>query len=580
MLKEVYASQFASHVGDDRHIRFHKGLNVVLGGEQAENSIGKSTLLMIVDYAFGGDAFGRSDAVKEYAVDNHEIFFTHEFVSGERFFSRDTAQPTRVNEYENGAYSVPSGSMRIGDFRELLKEESGLEDPDLTWREAVGPFMRVSESHEINYGKPLNSSSRAADANGVKALEQLFAVFQSIKQLEVAASDAIDRYKVMRNAAELGLSEYISLRSRRERNRAQTQLNTARRELYDLKLGADQKLFEDGIAASEHNLEIKAQLTELRQKRDILTAKIGVIDRGRTRRYNIDIQQVESLRQFFPGVDLGRLEEIEHFHQRLTEILGDELESQKEQYRLMLNAVDGQINQLRTQLADMGQSSTLSTEEWDKAGELNGTIQRLQARIDAWDKTEELKSEKQRASDELQERRPLIIERMTDGINTSLKRLNDEVDAGSNPPELHIAERRNGKQTYTFGTERDTGAGTRAKDVILLDLVLLRNTNLPVLIHDSTLLKNIGDDPIENIMRLYAETDAMSKQVFIAFDKKESYSPETQRIIDDHAVVSLSAGKRSLYGRRWNMAEGSMESTQTPEVGGTMAPRISDEGTT
>ncbi|PLS29550.1 DUF2326 domain-containing protein [Bifidobacterium parmae] len=332
-------------------------------------------------------------------------------------------------------------------------------------------------------------------------------------------------------------------------------LETAERELSDLKLAADQKLFEEGIAALERVIELKATISELLQKRDLLSAKIGIIDRAGISRHDVDVRQIEALRQFFPNVDTGRIGEIEAFHHKLTEILGDELASQKKQYRLMIGAVDNQINRLRTELADMGQTGTLSTEEWNKAGELNGVIQRLQAQIGAWDKTETLKTTMQEASEALRARRPLLIKQMADTVNASLRQLNDAVDAGNNPPELHISETRNGKQSYTFGTERDTGAGTRAKDVVLLDLTVLEHTALPVLIHDSTLLKNIGDEPIESIMALYAKTDVQDKQVFIAFDKRGSYSEKTQRIVDDHTVVSLNADGRSLYGRRWNKIE-------------------------
>lgn len=560
MLKEIYSSRFAAHVGADRHIRFHDGLNVVLGGEQAENSIGKSTLLMIVDYAFGGKTFVKSDAVKDYAVGDHEIFFTHKFASGTRYFSRDTAQPNLVREYSNDMYSLPIGSMTVEDFCRTLKEESGFQDPDLTWREAAAPFARVSTSHEIDYAKPLNASMRAPDAQAVRTLEKMFGVFQPIKQLETAVSDARNRYEVMHGTAKLGLSDYISLRSKRDRRNAQAQLEAAERELNDLKLAADQKLFEEGIAASERNNELKAEINELLQKRDLLTAKIGIIDRGRITRHDVDVRQIEALLRFFPNVDIGRIEEIEAFHHKLTEILSDELSAQKEQYRLMIGSIDNQINRLRTKLADMGQTGTLSTEEWDKAGKLNGTIQRLQAQIGSWDKTETLKAAMQEASAELQIQRPKLIGRMAGTINTALKQLNDAVDTGNNPPDLRISETRNGKQSYMFGTERDTGAGTRAKDVVLLDLVILEHTDLPMLIHDSTLLKNIGDEPIESIMEMYAKTDAMGKQVFIAFDKRGSYSEKTRQIIDDHTVVSLNADERALYGRRWNRIEEQEES--------------------
>ena len=44
MLKEIYSS-----VIKQKTIKFHKGLNVVLGDNNASNSIGKSTMLLIID---------------------------------------------------------------------------------------------------------------------------------------------------------------------------------------------------------------------------------------------------------------------------------------------------------------------------------------------------------------------------------------------------------------------------------------------------------------------------------------------------------------------------------------------------
>jgi len=51
MLFEIRSDQFRT-----KHIGFHKGLNVILGDENATNSIGKSNLLMIIDFAFGGNS--------------------------------------------------------------------------------------------------------------------------------------------------------------------------------------------------------------------------------------------------------------------------------------------------------------------------------------------------------------------------------------------------------------------------------------------------------------------------------------------------------------------------------------------
>ena len=58
MLKEIYSS-----VIKQKTIKFHKGLNVVLGDNNASNSIGKSTMLLIIDYVFGGDTYIKSDVL-------------------------------------------------------------------------------------------------------------------------------------------------------------------------------------------------------------------------------------------------------------------------------------------------------------------------------------------------------------------------------------------------------------------------------------------------------------------------------------------------------------------------------------
>ena len=60
MLVEVRCDKFVSNGKTREPIRFHAGLNAVLGDDNGSNSIGKSTFLMILDFVFGG-----SDYVKK-----------------------------------------------------------------------------------------------------------------------------------------------------------------------------------------------------------------------------------------------------------------------------------------------------------------------------------------------------------------------------------------------------------------------------------------------------------------------------------------------------------------------------------
>ena len=59
MLKKISCNIFLQ-----KEIVFHEGLNAIVGDDIASNSIGKSTMLMIIDFVFGGD---------DYISKNHDV---------------------------------------------------------------------------------------------------------------------------------------------------------------------------------------------------------------------------------------------------------------------------------------------------------------------------------------------------------------------------------------------------------------------------------------------------------------------------------------------------------------------------
>jgi len=74
MLTEIRSEVFIEKV-----IQFSEGLNVVLGDSSASNSIGKSTMLMIIDFVFGGDAYVKNnhDAIEK--LGDHAFQMKFEF---------------------------------------------------------------------------------------------------------------------------------------------------------------------------------------------------------------------------------------------------------------------------------------------------------------------------------------------------------------------------------------------------------------------------------------------------------------------------------------------------------------------
>ena len=126
-----------------------------------------------------------------------------------------------------------------------------------------------------------------------------------------------------------------------------------------------------------------------------------------------------------------------------------------------------------------------------------------------------------------------------------MQEINDYIySAQKKPPVINFE----GNQ-YTFFTTDDTGTGTSYKSMVVYDLSILELTQLPILIHDSVVLKQISDIAIEKILEKYLIVD---KQIFISFDKITSYTSKSQEILKKNKVLALSAGGQELFGRSWN----------------------------
>ena len=112
-----------------------------------------------------------------------------------------------------------------------------------------------------------------------------------------------------------------------------------------------------------------------------------------------------------------------------------------------------------------------------------------------------------------------------------------------NAPLIHFTD-----SGYLFTTPDDTGTGIAYKGLVVFDLAILHLTRLPIIVHDSVVLKQISDDAIENIMNQYA---ICGKQTIIAFDKQQSYSEKTSELLEKYSVLKLAPNGQELFGRSW-----------------------------
>lgn len=112
MLYEIRCDRF-----QQKRIRFNSGLSVVLGTRTGDNSIGKSTFLLIVDFVFGGSTYAKTeDIIKN--VGSHDIYFSFIF-DGETFrFCRNSIEAHTVwkcnDDYER------TEEIKLSDYCEWL----------------------------------------------------------------------------------------------------------------------------------------------------------------------------------------------------------------------------------------------------------------------------------------------------------------------------------------------------------------------------------------------------------------------------------------------------------------------------
>jgi len=202
---------------------------------------------------------------------------------------------------------------------------------------------------------------------------------------------------------------------------------------------------------------------------------------------------------------------------------------------------------LETEIRASGLTPKISRAILEEYAAKKGQIKAIEKENETYGKLEELKAAAKEMEECLLALQEEQIGFLQSTINVRIDKINDIVYQGEKPPPVLTIKKPN---SYTFLTPDDTGTGTSYKGLVVFDLAVLQLTVLPALVHDSVILKQIADEPLERIFGLYSDTP---KQVFIVLDKKGSYTPRTQRILEESTVLSLSDGGNELFGRYWNL---------------------------
>ncbi len=82
-----------------------------------------------------------------------------------------------------------------------------------------------------------------------------------------------------------------------------------------------------------------------------------------------------------------------------------------------------------------------------------------------------------------------------------MKEFNDSLyDESRKAPTIHFKE----YNSYSFETPDDTGTGSNYKGMVIYDLAVPYTTALQAIAHDSLIFKNVSDNAVDGIMKIYA----------------------------------------------------------------------------
>ncbi|WP_252970586.1 DUF2326 domain-containing protein [Corynebacterium guaraldiae] len=541
-------------------IEFHAGLNIIEGADGAQNSIGKSTVLQIIDFVYGGRDFLQSDAVTlPTAVRHHIIYFTLRIHDTNHHFSRDTSRPGFVATYQDPNWTIPVDEVTIDDYMGFLLTSYGLEQTGTSWRDLVGRFSRVDESGIAILDKPLAAAAREPDTSAAAALLRLFGAYDEIEAIQSQYAKVRSEVDALDAMAKGQYSNYIKLTKKTDRDRAERVLTEAKAEARRVQRQADLDLFDADHKARQEQQLLRATLRSLTEQLDQLTGKLAIVEATLAGRTRITTDDLEEFYTYFPNANRERLETIEYYHQALAGILETQLNEQHHLYTTQVASLQAEIRQQKARIISLGESVQLDDETYQRSLDLHTKITQLNEQIRTFDRNQELKAQRKALKQEIEENIPATLGELTTQINAGMRDVMNALypDQPRVAPIFAFKAAAKGV-SYTFDHNGDTGSGAKFNHLVAFDIAVLRSTPLPFLIHDSAIIKLIAYKPVAELLTVYTNTANLTsragepKQVFFSFDATKAYGAEAQERVAPAQVIHLGEGAQALYGFTWN----------------------------
>lgn len=534
MLIEIHSNEFKQ-----KTIRFEEGLNVILGDENSTNSLGKSTALLVVDFALGGSSYPKNAGSIIQNAGHHSIGINLRFDDIDYYFVRLTGSPDYV--YSSGSDYIPGDKkIPVEDYCKWLKEKYGLNEINGSWRSLVGLYSRVWGKNNYDVDKPLRGYVQDRDESSVNQLVKLFDMYGEIEAAMRELQNQKEREGALNKAFHSKLIKKITSREYEANNLI---INQLKEEIDDIKNNLLKFTINVEEIYSRELVELKSKKREIIEQKYIIVNKIERLKLSLSDKFRVDSKQFERLQLFFENVNIEKIREIESFHTKISLLLKNQIEQSIYRYITQLSEIDKRLETVDLQIDRLLEGVNSPKIIIERIFDLTNKVNELEQVNKFYDEKLSTKEQVKTIKVSMESVFEKILDSLEKRINSHMEILNGNIyDLNKKSPTIKLYQ-----NNYLFDHSGNTGTGKSYIDLLLFDLTILGLTHLPFVIHDSFLFKNIEDSTVSNLVLRY---DNFKKQIFIAIDGIQKYSEVAQAILKENTRLKLD-NDHLLYGRDW-----------------------------
>jgi len=531
MLNEIICTHFSKSP-----ITFTSGLNIVLGDNKSSNSIGKSTLLMIIDFAFGGKSYieENSGSIKQFG--DHDIAFSFKFGKDEECFIRNTENHSEVWKCSKKFEKL--NLITINEFTSFLSQSYNLETLSLSFRSAISLYSRIWGKQNSNVNKPLQSFDKETESSQIANLIKLFDKFDLISNALINVDNVkknkqvVDGMYKQNYVRKITKTEYKSNVNRIEE--IDTTIKDIQDSLLEYTLNVEQ-------LSSKEIINLKTEKHRILDNKSLILNKLRRIDISLSEKSKVNSKQLERLSEFFENPNTDKINEIESFHNKLSKILRKQLLASKKVLEEEIRIIDRQLEETDSSINSLLEGVESPKYIIDKVLDLTVDKNKLKGVNKYYEEKQKITSDLKEFNETLDDTIGTVLDTIEVQINTKLSEKNLEIYPQSRKAPNIVLNRK----SHTFNHVDNTGTGKSYIDLLMFDCSILELTKLPFLIHDSFLFKNIEDQSVDNLIKIYSN---QSKQVFISIDGIDKY--QEKNMIKGKARIELS-NEELLFTKDW-----------------------------